>query len=185
MPAFSMGKSKRVGKCTYIDEKANLNPGPGSYNAIKKTNAPSYKLGRELRTNGKNIINAPGPGQYKIDNYDFDSRERKAPTWKMGTQKRDSTKLNTSMPGPGSYSIISSVGAGPKIQMGSKLVKASEKTNVPGPGSYCPIVEKVQKSICKVGIGFGKRGVNSLKLNVPGPGAYQSNSMMYQGPKYG
>ena len=177
-------KSTLLGRPKSV-QKLHLTPGPGAYNADKKSNVPSYKLGRELRTTGKNVINAPGPGQYKLDNYDFDSRERKAPTWKMGTEKRDNTKLNTSLPGPGSYSLQTSLGLGPKIQMGSKLTKASEKLNVTGPGTYCPEAEKVHKSIQKVGIGYGKRSEQALKKDVPGPGAYQAKTSIENGPKFG
>ena len=198
---FAKRKGKSLSSRHKVINPMN-NPGPGTYQesfSLVKNQAPSYKIGTEVRGKKKKNNN-PGAGTYDPT---FRSTKHSNPVWGIGTAPRPDLSQKLDNPGPGTYEIgskndskISKLKTNfflffrffaefvlifwiePKYSLGLKLKKQKEITNVPGPGTYDPSTKLVKKDVELGKIGREKRSHKLSASKTPGPGSYQHQSQL-------
>jgi hypothetical protein len=172
-PIYSFGKEKKL-----LTEN-NVNPGPGSYKYKEYIGKEGKKISIGLKTKSKSMECIPGPGQYKISNYD--NILRKLPDIKIGMEKRFSTPyLFTDNPGPGEYNDEEKI-KNVKLKKPSwKIGTSSRKplieiTESPGPGKY-----NISKNIGDGSPHYSIKNKYNKPMKrfiTPGPGRYNSGKL--------
>eukprot|EP01064_Diplonema_japonicum_P007522 TRINITY_DN15150_c0_g1_i2.p1 TRINITY_DN15150_c0_g1~~TRINITY_DN15150_c0_g1_i2.p1 ORF type:complete len:1850 (+),score=224.90 TRINITY_DN15150_c0_g1_i2:35-5584(+) len=139
-------------------EPANMNPGPGTYEALETstTNAPTFGFsGRSVPKNDN-----PGPGHYEVE------IQNNVPSVTFGTSRSHPEPESSAVPGPGAYTHVTEQGIA--YSFGKDAPRATDSSNVPGPGAYEHIVQsRTQATV----IGTEVRKKEAI-TETPGPGAY-------------
>jgi hypothetical protein len=124
VPAYSIGNSKRT---EHAPTKSN--PGPGSYDTLKESNAPKFTIASKYELSSAEIV--PGPGQYETVKV---ASKRKSPSAVFGTSKKLVNRPATG-PGPADYGIDRE-SRGPQFSFSRQKRNLNKSEAFPGPGQY-------------------------------------------------
>lgn len=154
-------------------------PGPGSYNASKKSKVPLGKIGTSKRNSTSKNFQSPGPGSYNHHS------SLKKNGWSIQGKRKPRSKSEDVGPGPAAYNLkFPEIDRrNPAWTMGGKHKHKDRESNGPGPNSYFPSINPVKARPKSAAFTKGKRD-KMHGDNMPGPGNYNMKSTL-GGPKYG
>lgn len=146
-------------------------PGPGAYNTVKKSAAPSYTMRKKTKLS--NSYSNPSPDAYNPTSVFTKNR---APSYTM--RSRTTANARDGVPGPGHYTSPGLFGRAHAKSMTAR--RASNMTSfTPGPGAYNPSARTLPKAP-----GYSLTGRPSGiggSFNTPGPGKYNSAPLFRSG----
>ncbi|CDW79521.1 UNKNOWN [Stylonychia lemnae] len=169
-PSFRIGTSKRH---DIVDKNANLNPGPGNYDAHSTIGANGPKFTFQPKNEQLIKDQSPGPVAYEPNvNYIKDNLRG----FQIGKSQRQDivSKEVKELPGPGGYDTPMKT-VGPQYTMGGR--SKSRTDMMPGPGQYEQSIDAVRDKSPAFAISKTMRSsiVNKSMADLPGPGNYANN----------
>ena len=155
-------------------------PGPGSYNAQRKSKVPLGKIGTSKRNSKSTSYQSPGPGTYNHPS------SLKKNGWSIQGKRKQRGSSEDLGPGPASYNpkLPEINGGTPAWTLGGKHKNKEGETLGPGPNTYFPSINPVKPRPKSAAFTKGKRD-KKHGYEIPGPGNYSIKSTVGGGPKYG